>query len=448
MRLMLSEIAKITDGIMFGSDREVTKIVSDTREISENNTMFAVIKGSNVDAHTFVSDVLKNESCSALIEDMRYVKAGCVIVDDVTKALAKISEAIRTDLMKEVFCVAITGSVGKTTTKEMIAAALGDYKIYKTRGNRNSQISAPITVTEVPEGTKILVSELGMSFEGEMERLSKAVRPNLCVITNIGTSHIGQLGSKENILREKMMIAKFMKSGGRIIMNGDDPLLWSQKEKDPSILYYGIENTSCDIIAENVNVKNGATYFTAKVGEKLYDVKINTLGRHNVLNSLAAFGVGSVMQLDLDSIAKGLENFQNEGNRLNIYEKNGITVISDCYNASPESMKASLEVLSNCQSRKIAVLGDMLELGENSDYYHREVGKAAKDSHIDMLIAFGDYSRFLCDGFGGGFSFEKNEREAFVEKIKELLQSGDTVLFKASNGLKFINVIENLNLKK
>ena len=210
MRLMLSEIAKITDGIMFGSDREVTKIVSDTREISENNTMFAVIKGSNVDAHTFVSDVLKNESCSALIEDMRYVKAGCVIVDVVTKALSKISEAIRTDLMKEVFCVAITGSVGKTTTKEMIAAALGDYKIYKTRGNRNSQISAPITVTEVPEGTKILVSELGMSFEGEMERLSKAVRPNLCVITNIGTSHIGQLGSKENILREKMMIAKFM----------------------------------------------------------------------------------------------------------------------------------------------------------------------------------------------------------------------------------------------
>ena len=448
MRLMLSKIAEITEGIMFGSDREVHRIVTDNREITEENTMFAVIKGSNVDAHTFVSDVLKNETCSALIENMRYVKAGCVIVDDVTKALAKISETLRTDLMKDVICVAVTGSVGKTTTKEMIASALGKYNIYKTRGNRNSQISAPITVTEVPEGTDILISELGMSLEGEMERLSKAVRPNLCVITNIGTSHIGQLGSKENILREKLMIAKYMKDGGRIIMNGDDPLLWSQKEKDPSILYYGIENKECDITADNVRTEQGSTLFTAKANGKSYEVKINTLGRHNVLNSLAAFGVGVVLSLDLDSIVKGLEDFQNEGNRLNIYEKNGINVISDCYNASPESMKASIEVLSTGEGRKIAVLGDMLELGDDSDMYHREVGKAARDANIDVLIAYGEYSRFLCDGYGGGEAFELDKRDAFVAKISETLRKGDTVLFKASNGMKFSNVIEKLNLKK
>lgn len=448
MKLMLSKIAEITEGIMFGSDRAVNVIVTDNREIKENNTMFAVIKGTNVDAHTFVADVLKNETCSALIEDMRYVKAGCVIVDDVTKALAKISEKLRTDIMKDVSCIAITGSVGKTTTKEMIASALGEYKIYKTRGNRNSQVSAPITVTEVPEDTEILISELGMSLVGEMERLSKAVRPNYCVITNIGTSHIGQLGSKENILREKMMIAKYMKQGGKIIMNGDDPLLWAQRSNDPTIIYYGINNKECLVTAENVKVGKTSTKFTVNVEDRSFDVKINTLGLHNVLNSLAAFAVGIVMELDLDLIAKGLETFKNEGNRLNIYEKNGINVISDCYNASPESMKASLEVLGSCSGRKIAVLGDMLELGENSDTYHREVGKAAKDEEIDVLISFGDYSRFICDGFGGGFSFEMNERDVFIEKVSQILQENDTVLFKASNGLKFINVIEKLDLKK
>lgn len=448
MKLMLSKIAEMTDGIMFGTDREVDYIVTDNREIKENNTMFAVIKGANVDAHTFVADVLKNDTCSALIEDMRYVKAGCVMVDDVTKALARISEKLRTEIMDDVVCVAITGSVGKTTTKEMIAAALGEYKIYKTRGNRNSQVSAPITVTEVPEDADILISELGMSLVGEMERLSKAVRPNYCIITNIGTSHIGQLGSKENILREKMMIAKYMKSGGRIIMNGDDPLLWAQKEKDPSIIYYGINNKECDVTAENIVVGRNTTKFIVNVDGKTFDVKIKTLGTHNVLNSLAAFAVGSVMSLDLKKIAKGLETFENEGNRLKIYEKNGINVICDCYNASPESMKASLEVLGNCDGRKIAVLGDMLELGENSDTYHREVGKAAKEKHIDELITFGEYSRFLCEGFGGGYSFDMNEREMFIEKIKQVLKTNDTVLFKASNGLKFINVVEKLDLKK
>lgn len=448
MKLMLSKIAEMTDGIMFGTDREVDYIVTDNREIKENNTMFAVIKGANVDAHTFVADVLKNDTCSALIEDMRYVKAGCVMVDDVTKALARISEKLRTEIMDDVVCVAITGSVGKTTTKEMIAAALGEYKIYKTRGNRNSQVSAPITVTEVPEDADILISELGMSLVGEMERLSKAVRPNYCIITNIGTSHIGQLGSKENILREKMMIAKYMKSGGRIIMNGDDPLLWAQKEKDPSIIYYGINNKECDVTAENIVVGRNTTKFIVNVDGKTFDVKIKTLGNHNVLNSLAAFAVGSVMSLDLKKIAKGLETFENEGNRLKIYEKNGINVICDCYNASPESMKASLEVLGNCDGRKIAVLGDMLELGESSDTYHREVGKAAKEKHIDELIAFGEYSRFLCEGFGGGYSFDMNEREMFIEKIKQVLKTNDTVLFKASNGLKFINVVEKLDLKK
>lgn len=448
MKLMLSKIAEMTDGIMFGTDREVDYIVTDNREIKENNTMFAVIKGANVDAHTFVADVLKNDTCSALIEDMRYVKAGCVMVDDVTKALARISEKLRTEIMDDVICVAITGSVGKTTTKEMIAAALGEYKIYKTRGNRNSQVSAPITVTEVPEDADILISELGMSLVGEMERLSKAVRPNYCIITNIGTSHIGQLGSKENILREKMMIAKYMKSGGRIIMNGDDPLLWAQKEKDPSIIYYGINNKECDVTAENIVVGRNTTKFIVNVDGKTFDVKIKTLGTHNVLNSLAAFAVGSVMSLDLEKIAKGLETFENEGNRLKIYEKNGINVICDCYNASPESMKASLEVLGNCDGRKIAVLGDMLELGESSDTYHREVGKAAKEKHIDELITFGEYSRFLCEGFGGGYSFDINEREMFIEKIKQVLKTNDTVLFKASNGLKFINVVEKLDLKK
>lgn len=448
MKIMLSKIAEITGGIMFGNDREVCHIVTDNREIKENNTMFAVIKGSNVDAHKFVPSVLENESCSALIEDMRYVKAGCVIVDDVTKALATISETLRQVLMKDVFCVAITGSVGKTTTKEMIASALSGRKVYKTRGNRNSQISAPITVTEVPEGTEILVSELGMSLVGEMERLSKAVRPNLCVITNIGTSHIGQLGSKENILHEKLMIAKYMKQGGKIIMNGDDELLWSQRQKNPSIIYYGINNKECEITADNIKSENGVTFFNVKVNNDFYNVKINTLGLHNVLNSLAAFAVGKVLSIDLDSIAKGLETFENEGNRLNIYEKNGINVISDCYNASPESMKASIEVLSGCVGRKIAVLGDMLELGENSDTYHREVGKIAKDEGIDELISFGDFSRFVCDGFGGGYSFEINERDSFISRIKEMLKDGDNVLFKASNGMKFVNVIENLDLKK
>ena len=303
-------------------------------------------------------------------------------------------------------------------------------------------------MTEVPEDADILISELGMSLVGEMERLSKAVRPNYCIITNIGTSHIGQLGSKENILREKMMIAKYMKSGGRIIMNGDDPLLWAQKEKDPSIIYYGINNKECDVTAENIVVGRNTTKFIVNVDGKTFDVKIKTLGTHNVLNSLAAFAVGSVMSLDLKKIAKGLETFENEGNRLKIYEKNGINVICDCYNASPESMKASLEVLGNCDGRKIAVLGDMLELGENSDTYHREVGKAAKEKHIDELITFGEYSRFLCEGFGGGYSFDMNEREMFIEKIKQVLKTNDTVLFKASNGLKFINVVEKLDLKK
>lgn len=447
MILKLSEIATAVGGVLTGNDRTVTDIVTDNREVKKEGTLFCAIRGERIDGHTFVRGILSDPSNSALIDNPAYKADGTVLVNDTTGAIAEIGEYCRLKRIPDAKVVSVTGSVGKTTTKEMIYCAVSSLRSFRSPGNRNSKISAPLTMSAAPDDVEVVVSELGMSEKGEMVSLSRVVRPDICVITNIGSSHIEQLGSRENIRDEKLSITSFMREGATLILNADDRMLADAKRCE-NTLYFGIENARADFRAEDIYDDGTSVTFTVCHGETRKNVTIHTVGVHNVLNALAAFAVGTVLGISPDAIAEGLARFVQSGVRQNVYMKRGIRVIADCYNASPESMKAALSVLSSSKGRKIAVLGDMLELGTYAVGLHSQLGEAVRDAKADVLLCYGDFSGTVCDSFGGGTPFELERRDEFVDAVRSTLREGDTVLFKASNRLRFADIITAVGLEE
>lgn len=444
MNVRLSEIARAVGGVVTGPDREVHGIVTDNREIKNGYTLFCAIRGARVDGHDYVAKVLEDATCSALVDDVRFSYPGTVLVDDVVSAIARIGEYWRRVHISDVCLVGVTGSVGKTTAKEMIRSALSSRRVYCSFGNRNSRISAPLALTEVPDGTEFMVSELGMSEKGEMETLSRVVRPDICVITNIGSAHIEQLGSKEAILREKLSIAAHMRDGGKLVLNYDDELLRRECARENCVTY-GFSGGAA-LHPETFEENTDGSVFTL-AGDPLHiEFRVRVPGRHNVLNALAAIAVADLLGISRKDAAQGLELFRPGGMRQHVYMTSGIRVIADCYNASPESMDAALSVLCSYNGRRIAVLGDMLELGSFSEAAHRKVGESARAKGVDELLCLGKYSQSLCEGYGGGTSFAQDDRNAMISYIKRLVRKGDTVLFKASNAMRFHEIIAESGL--
>lgn len=425
---------------------EVTSVCTDTRKIVPG-CLFVALKGANFDGHSFVKTAVENGAVAALTE-FQVANCPCITVEDTRKALLDLAKYYRRKFTLPL--VGVTGSVGKTTTKEFIHLALSQkYKTLKNIGNMNNEIGVPITLFGLDESYGAAVIEMGMSHFGEIHRLSRVSMPTVSVITNIGFSHIENLGTQEGILKAKLEILDGMQIDSPLILNGDDKLL-SKVVLDREIITCGIENESCDVRAVNVESDAFVQKFDILYNNEKYPVTLNCAGRHNILNALLAFASGISCGCDAEAMCAAFGEYSPDGLRQNIVEKKGQTVIVDCYNAAPDSMRAAFEVLKKLEpkdgGRRIAVLADMLELGDMSRELHEKVGEMAVEAGIDKIICYGDMAKYTAQrademGLHTGFT---SDREMLAEYIVKTVKAGDVVLFKGSRGMKLEEIIKKV----
>lgn len=441
-KLNLSEVIGACNGSFgYPADIELSGVSTDTRTI-EKNSLFIALKGEKFDGHDFAAKAMEL-GAAAVITERAVEGAKCVIVDSTAQALLDIAGYYRNKF--DIPVVGITGSVGKTTTKDMIALVVSQkYNTLKTQGNLNNEIGMPKTLFGLDSSHTAAVIEMGMSHKGEISRMSMCCQPDVCVITNIGVSHIENLGSQENILKAKMEILDGAKYNAPLILSRDDRYLAKAEiYSDRKVYYYSVSKKDCDVYATGISTVNGGIDFTINYKGEKFPARINCLGEHNVKNALAAFCVGLALDIPGEDIIKGIGLFKPEGMRQNVQQKDGVTYILDCYNAAPDSMKASLSVLAQteCTGRRYCVLGDMLELGKNSARYHKTVGEYVPSSKADELLCFGENSAYYIEGAKEkGFPSENtrhfDSREELAEYLKGKVSAGDAVLFKGSRGMK------------
>lgn len=454
------EIARITGGILVpgtAESRPVTGICTDSREV-EPGMLFCAIVGERTDGHLYIDTACRAGAACILAQNaVEDCSADTVVVPDTVRAIGELAGHYRDQA--PVRAVAVTGSVGKTTTKEFIAAvAAAGYKTHKTEGNHNNDLGLSMTLFTLAPEDRVSVLEMGMSNAGEIRRLSELAKPDIAVITNIGTSHMESLGSRENICRAKLEIVSGMREGGILLYNGDEPLL---VEGAPAVFSglrsFGAESHAGDYRAVNIRQSGEEMLFDLISGGKvLTNVRIPTLGRHNVYNALAAYAVGDLLGLDEDTVRRGLLNFHGADRRQKIYRLGDITVIDDCYNASPESMRAALDVLSSVAAvkgqRATALLGDMLELGEYSRLMHDQVGQYAAEKQLSRLFCYGKMADAVAEAaIKHGIraenvfvSLDTKDPDTMADMILSAIQPGDVLLVKASRGVAAENVIERL----
>lgn len=448
-RMSLSEIAKAVGGVLRQADSleaeiEIEGVFTDSR-FPVKGGLFVALVGENFDGHGFAVDVEKADAGAILCSKAVKSSLPCVLVPDTGRALLDLSSYYRS--LFPIPIIALTGSVGKTTTKEMVACVVGaGYKTLKTEGNFNNEIGMPKTLFELNEGHEAAVIEMGMNHFGEISRLSKAAKPDVALITNIGVSHIENLGSRENILRAKLEILDGLKEGSNIILNADDELLSGADVKGFSPIYFGINSSLADVSASHILTENGHTSFLADIFGQRQKIRIPTIGMHNVYNALAACAVGYLLEIQTEKIAAALEKYMPAGMRQRIRQVAGLQVIEDCYNASPDSVKAAINVLSSMDGdRKIAVLGDMLELGEYSKTAHRLSGEYAAKAGVDWLFTYGERSKETAKAamYGGvGKVNSLTDKDILAELLARTAQKGDVLLFKASRGMQLEHVIQ------
>lgn len=445
MKLTLKQIAEYCSGTLFGDgELEIDGFFTDSRK-AEPGKMFVPVRGENVDAHRFIP-TLPEKGCRATFSQITLdgVDISYVLVDDTIAALQKTAEKFRETLNIPV--IGITGSVGKTTTKEMISLVLeSGLKLHKTEGNANSQIGLPRTILGIEPDDQAAVVEMGMSLPGEMERIAKVAKPNLAVITNIGVSHIEFHGSKENIMAQKLHIADYLGEHGKLFVNGDDPLLSKLKDTFPHVITFGVSE-NCDHRAVNISSSDSSTSFLYQRGAESFQVQLPALGFHNIRNALVALALAQELQLPTETAIEALKGYTAPEMRQQIKNYYRVTIIDDSYNASPDSMIGALDILCQRPGRKIAVLADMLELGSYSEQGHREVGEYARQKGVDILVGIGPLSQYTVDGFGDPDRARHfNTNEEALTFLHEELNANDAILVKGSRGMKTDAIVKSLD---
>jgi len=446
--LTLKELAEWCGGTLIPENAvgTITSMEHDSRHV-RIGALFVALPGERVDGHDFVENAKKAGAVAALVNHQVNCGIPQIVVEDTLKAYGDIARAYRE--VTKVNVVAITGSVGKTTTKEMISCVLsGKYRVSKTQGNHNNDLGLPITIMSMPADTQIAVLELGMNHFGEMTYLTSIAQPDVVVITNIGTMHIEHLGTREGILKAKLEIMQGIQEDGIAVFNGDEPLLWNLREGTHRRVYFGIENDRCDIVAEEIRQIDGGVYFTVRGLGQRFQIFVPQEGRHMVYNALAAVAVGLLNGVSPESIQYQLGLFHNTGMRQNIFEENGFTIIEDCYNAGPESMEAALRVLGDhkTEGRRIAVLGDMLELGSRAMAEHYRVGRLAAAA-ADLVLTFGEHSeRIVTGAITGGIGSKRalhfESQDEMASALRRMAKRGDVLLFKGSRGMHMEQVLK------
>lgn len=444
-RITLQQAALWCGGKIDPKYKDVTFLGAnnDSRKI-EKDQLFIALQGER-DGHDYIPAALQKGAAAVLCThtDGDYP---AILVEDTRIALGQIARGERERIGMKV--VGVTGSVGKSTTKEMIAAVLeGKYRVAKTPANHNNDIGMPMAILAMPEDTEIAVLEMGMNHFREIAYLASIGKPNLAVIVNIGSMHIEHLGSMEGILRAKLEILEGMPADGKLILNGDDPLLWNQRDiLNRDVVYFGVQNPACEILGREVSQKEDSLSFLAKRDCLQLPLYLHLMGEHYVPDALAAVAVGLEMGVLPEHIQAALKAFENMEGRQEIYKKGGFTIIQDCYNAGPESMNAALTVLGNQEGRRIAVLGDMLELGVCAAAEHYKIGRLAAQK-ADVMLAYGPLSqRVLYGAITGGMSQSNarafTDKEIMVQALLQLAKPGDTLLFKGSRGMRMEQVLE------
>lgn len=452
--IRVKDILPIINGTLItGNGEQICENFSkDSRECKEAD-FYLGIKGETTNGSIYFENAFQNGATGAILQEVeiseeqkqKYQDKCIILVEDTVKAMQEIATYKRS--LYEIPVIAITGSVGKTSTKDMVASVVKEkYTTIKTEGNYNNHIGMPLTIFRLKE-EKALVVEMGMNHLGELSVLTQIAKPNIAIITNVGTAHIGNLGSRENILKAKLEILEGLKPGGTVIINNDNDLLhkWYLENKENySIITYGIENES-NYMAENIIAKEeGSSYRLKGTEEK---IKVPVGGNHFVQNSLCAIAVGKVLQIPLEKIKEGIATFELTKKRMDVREKNHITVIHDYYNANYDSMKAGLEYLGNIKGkRKIAVLGDMLELGEYSKELHQKVGEEVIKNKIDILITVGKEAKAIAEIAKKELNVViicDTNKEA-IKQMNQIKEKNDCILLKASNGMHFGEIGEGI----
>lgn len=443
-RMTLEQAARWCGGTVAPQYAQVSFLgaSNDSRSL-EPGQLFVALEGAR-DGHEFIPGALAAGAAAVLCSrcDGDFP---AIVVRDPRKALGDIARQERMRLNLKV--VGVTGSVGKSTTKEMIAGILSrKYRTGKTPVNHNNDIGMPMAILALPEDTEVAVLEMGMNHFGEMAYLTSIAAPDIAVITNIGTMHIEHLGSREGILHAKLEILQGLRPGGKLVYNGDEPLLWNLRGTGRTApLYFGLENPACTVRCPQMQEREGRTELTVAAGETTFQVGLPVEGRHFVYDALAAVAVAQLLEVPTAQIQQGLAAFQSMEGRQEIYEAGGYTIIQDCYNAGPESMAASLAVLGKRAGRRIAVLGDMLELGVCTQAEHYRVGRIAAGK-CDLLLALGKNAGRVVNGaITGGMrpldAMAFDNAQDLIDALRARAKPGDILLFKGSRGMKMEQVL-------
>lgn len=441
-RFSLDEAARAVGGTVNG-EAQVSGVFTDSRKPVDKG-LFVALTGERFDGHDFIRSLENSGISAVLVERDVPTVLPKIRVKDTRLALLALAHYHREKF--DIPVVGLTGSVGKTTTKEMIYHVLSStYRTLKTEGNLNNDIGMPLTLLRLEQSHEAAVIEMGMNHAGEIARLTAVCRPTIGVITKIGVNHIENLGSRENILRAKLEIIEGMPEGAPLVVNGDDDLLGALELPDRPLIRFGITSQNNDITAQNIVQGQETCRFTLCKGSRTADVFLPCAGLHNVYNALCAAAVGDLLGIPLERAARALAEYTPTGMRQRISTRGGVTVIEDCYNASPDSVEAALKVLSAYRTgRRIAILGDMLELGDFAEELHRRVGAAAAENQVSLLYTYGPLSEKTADeAERRGVSVERfREPEALADAVRQTLRVGDAVLIKGSRAMKMEKITE------
>ncbi|MBR5329836.1 MAG: UDP-N-acetylmuramoyl-tripeptide--D-alanyl-D-alanine ligase [Firmicutes bacterium] len=447
--LSLETIARVTGGTYVGpeSDKGITieSVEHDSRKVTPG-ALFLCIKGERSDGHAYANKAFELGAVCCLSEqELPDAKGPYVQVESTLIALKALGAYYRS--LFTIPVVGITGSVGKTSAKEMIASAISaKFNICKTEANLNNEIGVPLTLLNMREEHEAAVIEMGISDFGEMTRLGQMVRPNLCVMTNIGYCHLECLGDLNGVLKAKSEVFAQMAQNGIAVVNGDDELL---SAFDPGLkkITYGTLSRNA-LRAENIKDSGTEGIDCDIVDEKgSFSVHIPAFGSHMVLAALAAAAVSKELGLTDEEIAKGLLSYKAVGGRANVTDTGVYTVINDCYNANPNSVRAALTSLGGLSGRNVAILGDMFELGADSDALHEGIGAFAAEKNIDLLLCCGENSKHIFEGFiktSEKEAYHFTNRDTMIAALPTFLEKGDNILVKASHGMHFDAVVEAL----
>lgn len=449
LELNLQEIVKATKGALLkeADVKEIKAVSTDTRKIEEG-TMFIALKGENFNGNNYVLEAFNKGAKIAIVDevkcDLNQLKEDVALikVQNTGRALMDLAKFYREKLGLKV--VGITGSAGKTSTKDLVAAVLSDkYKVFKTKGNFNNEIGLPLMILELDSTYDVAILEMGMRGLGQIKELAEIASPDLGIITNIGISHIEILKTRENILKAKMEIATFFDKNNTLVVCGNDDFLGALPEAEYKIVKTGV-GENFKIGAKNIALEELSSKFTVYDGEKEEEFSLDMPGEHNISNLMLGIAIAKELGVSFEEMKRGLKNIEATSMRLELIKKDGFSILNDCYNSSPVAVKSAIDVMKNIEGkRRIAVLGTMRELGHKSEEAHEEIGKYAKENGIEKVLCFGDFSENIKEGYGEGCTVYENKEE-LIKDLLNIICDGDIILVKASRSLKFEEITKAL----